>query len=435
MLFQLPRLKSPVLIAAVMLLCGCARTTSEGIPNLSEYGNQVQKDNHFNLDLRGNESHDRPAGTLVIWTPEYQGMNPFIQKMIDSTIANLVSRFESDYSTIKVIWEKYSDSHIYKRYSQEISSGLGPDVLLSHNFMISQLGKRGDIQNVKADFSGLRYTRKKLLKSLKVDGKLYAIPFIVNVQLLCFDKRKISTAPESLDKLVALSKSGISVAIGGNFLDKMWGLSGLKITSLNSETTSQAAFKDGLTRWIVSLKTMDLEPNLALFKNTAVMTEYFSKGKISIMNCTSIDLPLLREKIGSENLGVAPLPTINGQPATPRLTGASFVFNPFMSENQKNLAHRFVSFAVSTDQQQQIAINWNSILPVNTNSDFSNQLFPVYRDSEYSLANSFMLTSHEFEILSKKFNTIQTLFEDATSGLMDPDVASQDIVNQLSVKQ
>jgi len=46
-----------------------------------------------------------------------------------------------------------------------------------------------------------------------------------------------------------------------------------------------------------------------------------------------------------------------------------------------------------------------------------------------------MLTSHEFEILAKKFNTIQTLFEDATSGLMDPDVASQDIVNQLSVKQ
>ena len=435
MLFQLRRLTSTILIAAGMLLCGCARTTSEVMPNPSEYGNQVQKDSQFNLDLRGSEIHARPAGTVVIWTPEYQGMDPFIQKMIDSTIAELVNRFESDYSTIKVIWEKYSDSLIYKRYSQEISSGLGPDVLLAHNFMISQLGKRGDIQDVKADFSGLRYTRKKLLESLKVDGKLYAVPFIVNVQLLCFDKRKISTPPESLDKLVELSKSGISVAIGGNFLDKMWGLPGLKITSLNSKKASQAAFKDSLTRWIVSLKTMDLEPNLALFKNTAVMTEYFSQGKISIMNCTSIDLPLLREKIGVENLGVAPLPSINGQPASPRLTGASFVFNPFMSKNQKNLAHRFASFAVSTDQQQQIAINWNSILPVNTNSDFNNQLFPIYRDSEYSLANSFMLSSQEFEVLAKKFNTIQTLFEDATSGLMDPDVASQDIVNQLSVKQ
>ena len=417
------------------MLTGCAKTQQKGVPNLSEYGDQIFFDSHFDLGSRDSDNQFGPSGTLVIWTPVYQGLDKFIQDKIDSTIANLVSRFESQYSSTNVIWEKYSNLIIYKKYSQEVAKGLGPDIILAHNFMIPQLGARKDIKKIRSDFSGLEYMRKNLLRSLKINTNLYAIPFIIDVQLLCFDKRRVKAAPRTLEELVELSKSGVSVAIGGTFLDTIWGLTDLKNISLNSKLISETSFEDSLIRWIKSLKNMNLEPNLELFKDSAVMNKYFAKGKINVMNCASINLPLLRKEIGKENLGIAPLPSINGKAATPRLTGASFALNPFMSKNQKKLAYHFTAFAVSKDQQQQIAVSWDSVLPVNTTIDFNVPLLPILSVLEDSLENSFVLTSHEFQVLVENINTIQNLFEDATSGFMNPVTASQEIIKQLSRKQ
>ena len=94
---------------------------------------------------RRKDNQRPPAGSILIWTPNYEGMNPLVQKKIDQTVRDLIQRFEERYNMVDVIWRKYSDSNIYKRYSEKVKEGLGPDLLLAHNFMIPALSKKNEI--------------------------------------------------------------------------------------------------------------------------------------------------------------------------------------------------------------------------------------------------------------------------------------------------
>ena len=329
---------------------------------------------------------------------------------------------------VDVIWRKYSDSNIYKRYSEKVKEGLGPDLLLAHNFMIPTLSKKNEIAAIPPNSIRIKEIRPKLLQATRANGTLYAIPFIINVQLLCVNKQKVKSTPQTFNELVELSRSGTSIAIGGNFLETIWGLPGFNARLFGTNKSSEEDLKDGLSNWIKTLRKSDEEPNIALFKNSSLMTRYFAEGKISIINCESIDLPFLRDELGTENLGISELPSINGKNSEPRLTGASFVLNPFANKNQTKLALRFSNYAISVDQQQQIAINWNSLLPVNKNSDFNQELLPVRNTSEKAFANSSELTEKELETMILNYNSVQQLFQDATAGLIDPVNASNKII-------
>ena len=428
-------LAATTLLLTGLLVQGCQEQRSAVTPNLSAYGSQLQGGTWFELESRGKGDQTPPTGSLSIWTPEYEGMNPIIQKKINQTIKGLIGRFEERYNTVNVIWNRYSDSNIYKRYSEKVKDGLGPDILLVHNFMIPALSKKNEIAAISTKNIRLQELRPKLLQAAKVNGNIYGIPFIVNVQLLCFNKKTVKNAPTTFNGLIEASRSDVSVAIGGTFLETIWGLPGFDARLFGSNKTSSESLKIGLSNWIKKLKQSDEEPNLALFKNSSLMKQYFSEGKISIINCESIDLPFLRESLGEDTLGIHELPTINGKKPEPRLTGASFTINPFSSKNQKKLALRFSNYAISIDQQQQIAIDWNSLLPVNINSDFNKELLPIRRTSEQSFTNSSQLTQRELEIMSVNFNLIQNLYQDATAGLIDPMKASNEIVELLEEPQ
>ena len=184
-------LATTTLLATGILLQGCNKQTSTTTPNLSAYSSQIQGGPWLALESRGGGNQTPPAGSLSIWTPDYEGMNPLVQKKIDQTLKELIKRFEGRYNMVNVIWSKYSDSTIYKRYSEKVKDGLGPDLLLVHNFMIPALSKKNEIEAIPPKSVRLEEIRPKLLQSMKVNNTLYAIPFIINVQLLCFNKQKV----------------------------------------------------------------------------------------------------------------------------------------------------------------------------------------------------------------------------------------------------
>ena len=421
-------LATTTLLVAGLLLQSCGKEKSATTPNLVGYGSQVKGGPWLELVSRGKNNQKPPAGSILIWTPDYEGMNPLVQEKIDQTLKDLIKRFEQRYSMINVIWRKYSDSNIYKRYSDKVKDGLGPDLLLAHNFMIPVLSQKNEIAAIPPKSVRIEEIRPKLLQATRANGTLYAIPFIINVQLLCLNKQKVKNTPKSFNELIEISRSGISIAIGGNFLETIWGLPGFNARLFGTNKSSTEELKDGLSNWIKTLRKSDEEPNIALFKTSSLMTKYFAEGRISIINCESIDLPFLRDKLGTENLGISELPSINGKNSEPRLTGASFVLNPFASKNQTKLALRFSNYAISVDQQQQIAINWNSLLPVNKNSDFNQELLPVRNTSEKAFANSSELTDKGLETMILNYNSVQELYQDATSGLIDPVKASNEII-------
>ena len=418
-----------------VVLQSCSDQSSTVTPNLAEYRGQVNEDKISKSLTQGAIQPSTPSGTLTIWTPDYKGLNKVVQEKINSTITELIMRFENRYNLVDVVWKKYSDTYIYKLYSDRINDGLGPDLFLAHNFMIPELSRNNEISSIPRQHVKFKSLRPRLENSYTINGQAYAVPFLINIQLLCYNRLKVKEPPSTFSELVDLSQSGVSTAIGGTFLDQMWGLSGFGASIFGTNISDSAKLVQGLKGWIKTLYQLDQQPNFALFKNSTAMNKYFMQGQLSIISCSSIDLPLLREKLGYETLGVSALPSINGVPAHSRLTGASFVTNPYMNQNQRDIAYRFINFSISTDQQQQIAIDWGSLLPVNKNADFNQKLLPIFSVSKEAYSHSFQLNSSEINALSANFNAIQDLFDDGTSGLIDPENASRQIVALLEVSQ
>ena len=181
-------LATTTLLASGLLLQGCIQEKSATTPNLSAYGSEVRRGRWLELVSRRQDNQRPPAGSILIWTPNYEGMNPLVQKKIDQTVKDLIQRFEERYNMVDVIWRKYSDSNIYKRYSEKVKEGLGPDLLLAHNFMIPDLSKKNEIAAIPPNSIRIKEIRPKLLQATRANGTLYAIPFIINVQLLCVNK-------------------------------------------------------------------------------------------------------------------------------------------------------------------------------------------------------------------------------------------------------
>ena len=139
---RLPSLATSVFLIAVILVQACSRGSSPLTTNPGQLENQIQHKKPADSKGISKREDKPPSGRLSIWTPIYQGMNPQVQQKINITVANLVSRFEKDFSNIKVILKQYPDTIIYKKYSQKVSEGLGPDLLLSHSFMIPPLSRK-----------------------------------------------------------------------------------------------------------------------------------------------------------------------------------------------------------------------------------------------------------------------------------------------------
>ena len=87
-------LAAATLLASGMCLQGCNREASTTIPNLSSYGSQVQGVSWFDKDSKGKNNQEVPPGSLSIWTPAYEGMNPLVQNKIDQILKDLIQRFE-----------------------------------------------------------------------------------------------------------------------------------------------------------------------------------------------------------------------------------------------------------------------------------------------------------------------------------------------------
>ena len=89
-----------------VVLQSCSDQSSTVTPNLAEYRGQVNEDKISKSLTQGVPQTSTPSGTLTIWTPDYKGLNEVVQDKINSTITDLIARFENRYNLVDVIWKK-----------------------------------------------------------------------------------------------------------------------------------------------------------------------------------------------------------------------------------------------------------------------------------------------------------------------------------------
>ncbi len=256
------------------------------------------------------------------------------------------------------------------------SRGLGPDLIVSRVITALQLHQEGLTGEVSLKQEGLDRLEPRFLRSFRKGSRVFAMPFLAQPQVACYDRRRLKEPPRSLDDLLALSARGLRVGLPLGVGDIYWTTSaqgaGHAVARLldgptdPTPTTLSAADRQALERWIAWLHNASLQRNVSFSDDSLDLVQQLQRGERDWISCTSLWIDGLRQSMGP-NLGVSALPGGTDEPATPITRLLVWSFGRHSSARQRLLAERFVAFSLNEVTQKQLMDAVPGNLPVNPN--------------------------------------------------------------------
>jgi len=256
------------------------------------------------------------------------------------------------------------------------SRGLGPDLIVSRVITALQLHQQGLSSDVSLKQEGLDRLQPRFLRSFRKGSRVFAVPFLAQPQVACYDRRRLKDPPRSLDELLALSARGLRVGLPLGVGEIYWTTTaqgaGQAVARLldgppqSTPTTLSAADRQALERWIAWLHNASLQQNISFSDDPLDLVEQLQRGERDWISCTSLWIDGLRQRLGP-HLGVSVLPGAAEAPATPITRLLVWSFGRHSSARQRLVAERFVAFSLNEVTQKQLMDAVPGNLPVNPN--------------------------------------------------------------------
>ena len=207
------------------------------------------------------------------------------------------------------------------------------------------------------------------------DGEVYAVPVLSLPQVACYDSKRVTASPDSIDGLISMAASGLPIGLPISIRDNYWTTTGTGAQEIlaslfqfrvaGSKQSMPALQQQYLIQWLRWLRIANLQQNISFFRDTQDLDRLFQEGELAWIPCRGASL---REHIRSmgDNLGVAPLPGSGDKPARPINVVYVFTFGPHSSAPQRQASINFVSFMLSRFVQRQLMLGNRAIMPVNS---------------------------------------------------------------------
>ncbi len=415
----------------LLFVNACASSTTSNISLPRDY--QTIEDEHS--EEVAFQDRQYLSGTMLFWlvSNETYMQQEQIQQY-KQAFQDVLEKFRLVYPNIKVLLEVVPNDKVVGKYQTAVNSGLGPDLIFLENLFVGKLFNQNLLSPIPPDSINRSVYQEHALPQVTYEDNLYAIPATSGTQVLCYNKSKIDATPENIYELVELSRQGYSVGILSTFRDTLWGANifGGRLFASNGKAILD---QGGWSNWLKFLKSLRDEPNIFLNSDPIALQDAFTQGRLTFMTCWSFDIPLLREKIGKDNLGVTLLPGLKNRPAAPALTGASFVLNPVSSAHQQNLAITLAKFFTNRDQQVQWVLRWQASIPVNRRAIIDPRLFPIQGTLQKQSLNAIDYPLEDIEQAQIVLLTVEQLYRRVMSGTMTPDMAAENITKLINQQQ
>lgn len=265
-----------------------------------------------------------------------------------------------------------------------LQSSKGPDLYfgLSHD-NLGTYQKAGVLAEVPSDYAHADsdYVSEGAVDAVTIGGKKYAVPLAVECVALFYNKDKVAEAPKTMEEV----KDSKSFAFNATDFYLTYGFISAGTTADNGgyvfknndgtlDTTDVGLGNEGATAGYEFLQSLvkdklfaeDINDDIAKSLFTEGTNNYYISGPWSVSDCTKAGI----------NLGVAPLPTLNGQTMKPFL-GVQAAFVSSKSKNQ-DLAWELMQYL--QDNTSDILIEKGNRLPALTTATESD----AFKANEYA---------------------------------------------------
>ena len=310
---------------------------------------------------------------------------PVVIKVV-RTIDNSETISSEDYERLREITEEAIDQiksvdptirpqltlSTQKNFVDEIDdqtrSGFGPDLLITDSDTALELYKRKLVDPIELSPEDRADTPSFLFDLVTAkDGQLVGRPVNQFVQLACFNKERLSSAPKTLEEMEQNSEDN-NFGMALQLKDLFWSAeafdAGDAMEAALSKLPPDAERQANVTKWLQWLENASYQQNIRFLNNQRSLREALKAGELDWITCWSSSLRELREGM-QDKLALAPLPK---GPST-KLKAATklqvWALGRNSSPAQREKALVMIDFITKPWAQKTYALAGRSSLPVN----------------------------------------------------------------------
>ena len=260
-----------------------------------------------------------------------------------------------------------SSTNFIDEIRQQTESGFGPDVIITDSETALALYRLGLVDPTQLSEQDRQDTPQSLLDLVTAkDGALVARPVNQFVQLACFNKERLPTAPRTFQDLNQ-SSSDVTYGLAIQLKDLFWSSEAFDAgpalkAAMNSSSTDQV-HHETVTAWLSWLVNASYQQNIRFLNNQDNLRQGLIEGKLDWITCWSNNLTGLKQTMG-ETLGVTALPKGPNQNRTATTRLEVWALGRNSSSLQRRKALVMVDFVTKPWAQKTYSLATNSAMPV-----------------------------------------------------------------------
>jgi arabinogalactan oligomer/maltooligosaccharide transport system substrate-binding protein len=296
----------------------------------------------------------------------------------EAAMTKLVEQAGKDLPNIKINVLQVPFGDIFNKYRTDVAAGGGPDMFIAPNDSMGDDARAGLIADITDLLVGKLDGYSQLsIDGMTLDGAIYGVPESLKAVALYYNKDMLPEPPTTTDELKALMEGdtpvsvsfgcyhhwGFYSAFGGNILDANWKF-----------VADQGGVADAFA-YLNDLYQIAVEKGLP--KNDGDAAAPFREGKVAITTNGNWALGDYETALG-DKLGVVPLPSGPGGPASPLLGVDGYYLNP----NSQNLEAAIeLALYLTNSASQTLMMNEAGHVPARIDVEVTDPLLKGFADA------------------------------------------------------
>ena len=258
---------------------------------------------------------------VAIGANKDQLINAELKQALQDQLMKVGARYRQIHPDTHFQYGIYPEDQMVEVMRRRSWSGLAPDLVLVNGDTALRLRQAGLVDPFPILKDQLAIFNEEELRRLRSpDGRLAGLPVLVQTQLSCFNRQRLSEPPATLQELLNASANGHPMGLSLDLYYLFWivGSTGA-LPAIDRAVLGQPlnpAERQALTGWLAWLQNASNQQRVTFFPDQPTAEAEFKAGRLDWIPCRSTVLPQLRLVMGSA-LGVAPLPDGEGHRASP----------------------------------------------------------------------------------------------------------------------
>lgn len=346
-----------------------------------------------------------------------------------AVLDQILGRYEDLHPGVTIVREQIPADEIVDQYERRVEEGLGPDMMLIADFRLAPLLAQGLIQDLSDHAVDLSAIDPLARSQVQYQDQLVGLPFSTFTQVLCYNRQRITAIPETVDDLMADVEAGHRLGQQASFSELAWTMSAIGGSFFNDANRVEIDESE-LTSWLEWLVEANEQPNVIINVDMSQLEEAFIVGELDYLVCPSERIPVLREALGEDTLGVTTLPAQPGNKASAYFTTAIIVLSPAANPGSVARGINLAEYLTDAAQQTTLALETQSQIPVNSKVEIDGRLAPLEATLLAQPKVAAPLDFIELELLSLAL--AEPYIEQVLAGEIEPGQAAGELARRVN---